>query len=71
MIEQFGDMLTVWDEMLENTSLLDSQYELVGENSRWPQNYDEVSSSSTKKTPSTTTPSSRSVSKTPPNSSTP
>ena len=42
MIEQFGDMLTVWDEMLENTSLLDSQYELVGENSRWPQNYDEV-----------------------------
>ena len=42
MIEQFGDMLTVWDEILENTSLLDSQYELVGENSRWPQNYDEV-----------------------------
>lgn len=42
MIEQFGDMLTVWDEMLENTSLLDSQYELIGENSRWPQNYDEV-----------------------------
>lgn len=42
MIEQFGDLLTVWDEMLENTSLLESQYELVGENSRWPQNYDEV-----------------------------
>ena len=42
MIEQFGDLLTVWDEMLENTSLLDSQYELVGEGSRWPQNYDEV-----------------------------
>ena len=35
MIEQFGDLLTVWDEMLENTSLLDSQYELVGEGSRW------------------------------------
>lgn len=42
MIEQFGDLLTVWDEMLENTELLESQYELVGENSRWPQNYDEV-----------------------------
>ncbi len=42
MIEQFGDLLTVWDEMLENTQLLESQYELVGENSRWPQNYDEV-----------------------------
>ncbi len=42
MIMQFGEMLSVWDEMLENTALLESQYELVGEGSRWPQNYDEV-----------------------------
>ncbi len=71
MIEQFGDMLTVWDEMLENTSLLDSQYELVGKIPAGRRTMTRSSSSSTKKTPSTTTPSSRSVSKTLPNSSTP
>ena len=41
MLAQFGEMLMVWDEMIDNPKLLDSQYELLG-NSRWPTSYDEV-----------------------------
>ena len=41
-IQQFGAMLSVWDEMIENEELLHSQYELLGENSRWPNSYNEV-----------------------------
>lgn len=41
MIAEFGEMLMVWDEMIDNPQLLDSQYELLGA-SRWPTSYDEV-----------------------------
>lgn len=41
-IEQFGAMLSVWDEMIENEELLHSQYELLGSNSKWPTAYNEV-----------------------------
>ena len=41
MVTQFSSMLSLWDEMIENQSLLEKQYELLG-NSRWPSNYDEV-----------------------------
>ena len=41
MLAQFGEMLMVWDEMIDNPELLDSQYELLG-NSRWPTAYNEV-----------------------------
>lgn len=40
-LEMFSSYLTVWDEMTDNTSLLNRQYELLG-NSKWPTNYDEV-----------------------------
>ena len=41
MIAQFGSMLSVWDEMVDNDTLLSQQYELLG-NSRWPTAYNEV-----------------------------
>ncbi len=34
--------LTVWQEMLDNQELLESQYELLGTGSKWPTNYNEV-----------------------------
>lgn len=40
-LEMFSSYLTVWDEMTDNTTLLNQQYELLG-NSKWPTNYDEV-----------------------------
>lgn len=40
-MEEFGAMMTVWDEMIDNRELLEEQYELLG-SSRWPQSYDEV-----------------------------
>ena len=40
-IEQFGALLSVWDEMIENEDLVKSQYELLGD-SKWPTSYDEV-----------------------------
>lgn len=40
-LEEFGAMMTVWDEMIDNRELLEEQYELLGP-SRWPQSYDEV-----------------------------
>lgn len=42
MIVEFCEMMEVWDEMVSNDELLKAQYELVGENSRWPTNYDEI-----------------------------
>ena len=41
MAEQFGSLLSVWDEMIDNRTLLESQYDLLGD-SRWPSSYDEV-----------------------------
>lgn len=40
-LEMFSSYLTVWDEMTDNTTLLNRQYELLG-NSKWPTHYDEV-----------------------------
>lgn len=34
--------LPVWEEMMDNQELLEAQYELIGEGSRWPENYREV-----------------------------
>ena len=33
---------TFWSEMLDNQELLEEQYELVGENSTWPDEYNEI-----------------------------
>lgn len=33
---------TFWSEMLDNRELLEEQYELVGENSRWAEEYNEI-----------------------------
>lgn len=41
MLSQFGEMLMIWDEMIDNPELLSSQYELLG-NSRWPDAYNEI-----------------------------
>ncbi len=41
MIEQFATALDAWDEITDNTSLLDQQYDLLGD-SRWPQNWNEI-----------------------------
>ena len=42
-IKQFAaSTAQTWDEMSPDTHLLEQQYELVGENSRWPQNDREV-----------------------------
>ncbi|MBP5193737.1 MAG: ABC transporter ATP-binding protein, partial [Clostridia bacterium] len=40
-ISSMGGGVNSWTEMLDNTELLKSQYDLMGD-SRWPQNYDEV-----------------------------
>lgn len=40
-IKMFASHMTIWDEMSDNTTLLNQQYELLG-NSKWPTNYDEV-----------------------------
>ena len=37
-----GGMFNVMSEMIDNQDLLDQQYELVGNNSRWPSAYNEV-----------------------------
>ncbi len=42
-IKQFAaSTAQTWDEMSPDTHLLEQQYELIGENSRWPQNDREV-----------------------------
>lgn len=58
-LEMFSSYLTVWDEMTDNTTLLNQQYELLG-NSKWPTNYDEVVLVVDRKTKLTTIHSSRS-----------
>jgi len=40
-IMAFSEGMTVWDELIENQTLLDSQYELLGA-SRWPTEKDEI-----------------------------
>ena len=45
MIQSFtssGSMFSSWTEMSSNQKLLESQYELVGENSKWPTSADEL-----------------------------
>ena len=42
LLKPMADELTVWDEMSDNKELLEQQYELIGDNSRWPSSYDEV-----------------------------
>ena len=37
-----GFSLNAWSEMLDNDELIKSQYDLVGENSRWPTRFNEV-----------------------------
>lgn len=34
--------MNVWQEMLDNKTLIESQYELLGNGSRWPNRFDEV-----------------------------
>ena len=42
-IKQFAESTAqTWDEMSPDTHLLEQQYELVGSNSRWPENDREV-----------------------------
>ena len=41
MVESAG-MFDVMSEMIDNQEILDQQYELVGDNSRWPSAYNEV-----------------------------
>lgn len=38
----FGFAIPEWDEMIANEHLIKQQYELVGDNSKWPTKYDEV-----------------------------
>lgn len=45
LIDQLGsyaEIMSIWDEMIDNRDVLQQQYELVGEKSRWPDSYDEV-----------------------------
>ncbi len=39
---QLSAMFNVWEQFPENMDLVHTQYELVGDKSRWPTNYDEV-----------------------------
>ncbi len=41
MMTMLSNQMDVWTEMLDNQSMLEGQYELLG-NSKWPTNYDEV-----------------------------
>ena len=45
LIDQLGsyaEIMSIWDEMIDNRDVLQQQYEAVGEKSRWPDSYDEV-----------------------------
>lgn len=42
MMQEMMNQLNVWEEMLDNQTLLDSQYELIGAGSKWPSAYNEV-----------------------------
>lgn len=41
-LESYAEIMSIWDEMIDNRDVLQQQYELVGEKSRWPDSYDEV-----------------------------
>ena len=41
-LSMLSNQLEVWSEMIDNQDILNGQYELLGENSKWPQNYNEV-----------------------------
>ncbi len=40
--KQFTDQMNIWNELIYSQNLLDQQYELVGNGSHWPTNYDEM-----------------------------
>lgn len=40
-LQQYGAAVNSWDELIDNQTLLDSQYELIGD-SRWPTEYNEL-----------------------------
>ncbi len=40
-LQQYGAAVNSWDELIDNQTLLDSQYELLGD-SRWPTKYNEL-----------------------------
>ena len=37
-----SNQMQVWSEMIDNQEILKGQYELLGQNSKWPENYNEV-----------------------------
>lgn len=41
-ISSIASMLSVWEQLPSNTKLLNAQYDLIGENSRWPSAWNEV-----------------------------
>ncbi len=42
MLNTMLNSFQIWSEMIDNNAILESQYELIGENSKWPTSYDEV-----------------------------
>lgn len=42
LIKQLINSINIWQELFSNQEVLKQQYELLGENSRWPENYDEI-----------------------------
>lgn len=40
-LQQYGAVVNSWDELVDNQTLLNSQYELIGD-SRWPTEYNEL-----------------------------
>ncbi|MDD4120445.1 MAG: ATP-binding cassette domain-containing protein [Clostridia bacterium] len=42
VVKPYANMIVVWDEMMDNPELLKKQYDLVGDESRWPVSPDEV-----------------------------
>lgn len=41
-LAMLSSQLEIWTELLDNNQILQGQYDLLGSNSRWPQNYNEV-----------------------------
>ena len=41
-IQEMVEQMVVWEELLNNDELLNSQYDLIGEGSKWPTKYNEV-----------------------------
>lgn len=42
VVRPYANMILVWDEMMDNPQLLQKQYDLVGNSSKWPTAADEV-----------------------------